>query len=311
MVLALCVTMLCGRFALSTTVRDASVTQPGQPVRIAGKAAVDWQPAAPPRGQSNRAKAGSGAETGAAQPAAVGAAMRIAQAAEDPLQVASDVTAPADSGGLGDSTLTRWSCDQELRDFQGDQLMVREMIDSQLETASEIFSDSSGGTDDANGDKRRALGIAMTDAIWASFELEDDQLATTICWDYLLPNISYGSSDRVDYLSREEVASTIVSALQEVGEIDKAIDVYTFWIPQDTCANDADANRIRVASLLAGEQRYAEAIGFLSEVDQNGDCAAGRLLIPGLQKELNQQRAQNSPVAKAPTVSGSATGGRG
>ncbi len=65
-------------------------------------------------------------------------------------------------------------------------------------------------------------------------------------------------------------------------------------MPKDTNTNNADANRIRLASLLAGQELYEEALGFLNQIDAKGDCAAGRLPIPELEKRLQEKREQKS-----------------
>jgi tetratricopeptide (TPR) repeat protein len=142
-------------------------------------------------------------------------------------------------------------------------------------------------------ERLRALGIASTDAVWASRVLEDDDLALSICTLYLLPNLEDAYQERWDYRSREAILVVVTSVLQKAGKIDGLIDLYKWWISWDQCRNNADANCARLAELLIGQKRYEEAISYLKMIDETGECAASRGFIPILEARLREQQASN------------------
>ncbi|MCL5104293.1 MAG: hypothetical protein M1133_09280 [Armatimonadetes bacterium] len=188
--------------------------------------------------------------------------------------------------------LDRWTCDSQLREVEGDEQAVRDLMRVHLTEAAKILFWHTTESKNVINERRRAVGIALTAVIWASSMLNDDELAARICKDYLMPNLDAARPERWDYLSQETVLINVISVWQRTGEVDKVIDLYKWWITWDPCANSADANRIRLAEVLVGEERYEEAISYLQQIDDKGDCAAGKLLIPDMELKLKEQRSK-------------------
>ena len=98
---------------------------------------------------------------------------------------------------------SRWTCDQQSREARGDKQAIRSLMVKHLhEAAKYLLVHTMGSRDkitpnkDLSLERRRAMGIALAAADWASSVLGDFELANRICDDYLLPNLTAAAPER-------------------------------------------------------------------------------------------------------------------
>jgi tetratricopeptide (TPR) repeat protein len=134
--------------------------------------------------------------------------------------------------------------------------------------------------------KLEGLGVALEAAEWSSNQLKDHPLAVAICNAYVMPNLEFADRRHWIVLGNHDIVERSIVIYLDAGDKTRYVEAYQVLLKIAHNRNTADAARVRLAEEMEKQGKYAEAIRYLQEIDDNEGLGGAKLRIPVLQAKL-------------------------
>jgi hypothetical protein len=141
-------------------------------------------------------------------------------------------------------------------------------------------------------ERRQGLGLGLEACRCATHMLKDKWMAIEICEVYVRPNLDASTQEHWKYLGKQNNLEAVADAYAFVEDAPKLAEVYKLMVDNAHNRNTADAARMRLAQVLARQEKYEEAIKYLKEIDDKAGVAGAKRLLPDYQAKLKAQSAK-------------------
>jgi hypothetical protein len=141
---------------------------------------------------------------------------------------------------------------------------------------------------------RAAAGLANRCQTFADVYVNDYQLVADINEAYLLRDINVWREDAFNKSWAIDVVRRSFGGFYNTKQFDKALAVCEFEIRHEPSAQQRDSARVQMAKAYRAAGKYAEAIRSLEEIAPESSLAGVKLVIPEIQKQLDEQQAKQA-----------------
>ncbi|MEX0775250.1 MAG: hypothetical protein WD042_05995 [Phycisphaeraceae bacterium] len=134
--------------------------------------------------------------------------------------------------------------------------------------------------------RRAGLGLAREVAAAAVDRVLDSRLASDITVAFILTNIAAGDKSEQEYLSQNALRNFATWVFAKSGDTDLLVETLRTMIADASNVNTADAERFRLAILLARLHRRTEAVAVLEQVTETTEQSGPQRLLQKLRREI-------------------------
>lgn len=108
----------------------------------------------------------------------------------------------------------------------------------------------------------------------------------------MLPHIDDAHPVHYDYMSKQNILEAAVRAYGKAENADKFERALKMVLDNAHNANTADGARLRLATFLDRQGRYAEALDYLKQIGEKNGVEGARAMIPDIEKKLKNKEGR-------------------